>query len=244
MTITKKVIITGATSGIGKELAIQLAAKGNLIGLIGRRTEKLQELATEIGEAAFYRTLDVTDFDKANKVYKELVDEMGGLDLMILNAGVGRSRVLPSWESDLNTINVNVSAFAHGMHFAFNYFRGQGHGHIVGMSSMAAHLASGRASAYTASKHFISTYMTGYRQKANTLKLDVTITDIRPGFVESEMTAETPNMFWVSTTQKAVSQMVRAIEKKKRRVYVTKRWGLLSWVARCIPQFVWDRLKF
>ena len=119
----KKVIITGATSGIGRELAIQFAQKGYLVGLIGRRTERLEQLANEIGEQAYFRTLDVTNFDTAEVMYRGLTEEMGGLDIMILNAGIGNTKLVPNWESDKNIIDVNVTAFAHGMHFAFNYFR-------------------------------------------------------------------------------------------------------------------------
>lgn len=240
----KKILITGATSGIGRELAIQLAKKGHKVGLLGRRTERLEQLAEEIGELAFYRTLDVTDHETASVMYQGLVEEMGGMDVMILNAGVGRDTLLPKWGSDFQTIEVNVTAFVHGAHFAFNYFREQKKGHIVGMSSVASHLASGRAASYTASKHFISNYMTGLRQMGNKLELDLVVSDIRPGFVESEMTENNKNMFWVATTERAVQQMVTAIEKKKKRAYITKRWAIIAFIAAITPQFVWDRLKF
>ncbi len=240
----KKVIITGATSGIGYELAVQMARKGYKVGLIGRRTERLEQLADEIGENAYYRTCDVTDYETANVMYQGLIDEMGGLDIMILNAGVGIDSLLPKWGSDHKTIEVNVTSFVHGAHFAFNYFRSQKKGQIVGMSSIASHLASGRAAAYTASKHFISNYMTGLRQKANKLEIDLVITDIRPGYVVSEMTENNKNMFWVASTEKAVQQMVSAIENKKRRAYITKRWRLIALIASFTPQFIWDKLKF
>ena len=162
------------------------------------------------------------------------------MDIMILNAGVGIDTFL-KWKSDLKTIEVNVSAFVHGAHFAFNYFRSQKSGQIVGMSSIASHLASGRAAAYTASKHFISNYMTGLRQTVNKLDVDLVITDIRPGYVVSEMTANNKNMFWVASTEKAVQQMM-LIEKEK--IYITKRWKLIALIASLTPQFIWDRLKF
>lgn len=238
----KKVLITGATSGIGRELSIQFAKKGYMLALIGRRAEKLEELKEEIGDNIFIQTLDVTKLEKSTEVYKELITKMGGLDIMILNAGVGRDKLLPPWRSDKQTIDVNVVAFSHGLHFAFEYFMEQGHGQIVGMSSIASLLASGRASAYTATKHFISNYMTGFRQKAKRVSADITITDIKPGFVESEMTRNNKGMFWVATTEKAVNQMVKAIEAKRNHVYVTKRWRLMAWVAKLVPQFVWDRL--
>lgn len=240
----KKVIITGATSGIGRELAIQLAAKGYMVGLTGRRKERLEELKAQIGAQAFIRAMDVTDLKDAEQGYHELIRQMGGLDIMILNAGVGRASFKQPWASDHQTIMVNVTAFSHGMHVAFQHFLEQGQGQIVGMSSIASHLASGRAASYTASKHFISNYMTGFRQKATALGKDITITDIRPGYVESEMTANNRHMFWVSSTEKAVKQMVDAIEKRRNHVYVTKRWRLIAWVAELVPRFIWDRLSF
>ncbi|RNC84548.1 MAG: SDR family NAD(P)-dependent oxidoreductase [Balneola sp.] len=240
----KKVIITGATSGIGRELAIQLSQKGYAVGLIGRREDRLVELKREIGDSAFIRPLDVTDFEKAEATYQSLIEEMGGLDIMILNAGVGRDHLKLNWDSDKQTIDVNVTAFAHGANVAFQYFVDQKRGQIVGMSSIASTLSSGRAAAYTASKHFISNYMTGFRQKANRWGLDIAITDIKPGYVESEMTAQNKNMFWVATTEKAVKQMVRAIESRKNHAYITRRWRLIAWVAKLTPQFIWDRLKF
>lgn len=238
----KNIIITGATSGIGRELAFQLAEKGNRVGLIGRRTERLEEIKGEIGEAAFTRTLDITDYAKAEFVYQELIDEMGGMDMMILNAGVGRIQMLPPWEAEARLIEVNALAFAHGCHFAFEYFRNRERGHIVGMSSMAALLASHRAASYTASKHFISNYMTGYRQKAKRVESDITITEVRPGYIWTEMTEKNRGMFWVATVERAVRQMVKGIEKKKNYIYVTKRWQLLAWVAKCVPEWLWDRL--
>ncbi len=239
----KNVIITGATSGIGRELAIQFSEKGYKVGLIGRRVERLVEVQKEIGNNAFIKPLDVTDIENAEGAYLELINEMGGLDIMILNAGVGRDSRKLTWGSDWQTINVNVTAFAHGMNVAFQYFLDEKKtGQIVGMSSIASTLASGRAAAYTASKHFISNYMTGFRQKANRMRVDITITDIKPGFVVSEMTENNKGMFWVASTEKAVKQMVKAIEAKKNHAYVTKRWRLIAWIAKSVPQFIWDQL--
>jgi short-subunit dehydrogenase len=238
----KRVLITGATSGIGKELALQLAAEGNKVGLMGRRADKLQDLKDEIGDLAFIRTLDVTDHDLAETVYNDLIEEMGGMDIIILNAGVGGAKIMSLWKEDKRTIDVNVLAFAHGLHFSFNYFRKQGYGQIVGMSSIASLLASYRAADYTASKHFISNYMTGFRQKAKRVNADITVTDIKPGFVKSEMTEDLRGMFWVADTDKAVRQMIKAIQKKRNIVYITKRWRIIATIAKMIPQFVWDRI--
>lgn len=238
----KNIIITGATSGIGRELALQFSELGHQVGLTGRRTERLEELKEIIGEKAFIRTLDVTDHEEAEAMYQELIEEMGGMDIMILNAGIGRLQMLPPWEADKKVIEVNALAFAHGCHFAFNYFKDKKEGQIVGMSSMASLLASHRAAAYTATKHFISNYMKGYRQKAKRLDADITITELRPGFIYTELTENARGMFWVSSVEKATAQMVKAIQKKKNYAYITKRWQLLAWIAKMVPEWVWDRI--
>ncbi|HET8866091.1 MAG TPA: SDR family NAD(P)-dependent oxidoreductase [Gracilimonas sp.] len=238
----KNIIITGATSGIGRELAIQYAAKGNKVGLIGRRTKRLEELKAEIGELAYIRTLDVTDHERAEVVYLELIDEMGGMDMMVLNAGIGRIQMLPPWGAESKLIEVNALAFAHGCHFAFDYFRENGGGQIVGMSSMASLLAHHRATAYTASKHFISNYMTGYRQKAKRVDANIVITEVRAGYIWTEMTENARGMFWVAPVEKAVQQMVKGIDRKKNCIYATKRWRLMAWVAKCVPEWVWNRI--
>jgi short-subunit dehydrogenase len=238
----KNIIITGATSGIGRELALQYAQKGNKIGLIGRRTERLEELKDEIGELAYIRTLDVTDHERAEKVYQELIEEMGGMDIMVLNAGIGRIQMLPPWRAESKMIEVNALAFAHGCHFAFEYFRERGGGQVVGMSSMASLLAHHRAAAYTATKHFISNYMVSYRQKAKRVDANITVTEIRAGYIWTEMTEKAKGMFWVAPVEKAVRQMVKGIDKKKNYLYVTKRWRLLAWLVKCVPEWVWNRI--
>ncbi|MFN1834686.1 SDR family NAD(P)-dependent oxidoreductase [Balneola sp. MJW-20] len=237
-----RILITGATSGIGKELAHQLSDKGHILSLVGRREERLQEIQNELKGEVYIHPLDVTDLDMAEKVFKELIEKMGGMDIMILNAGVGRARTMNPWEVDEQIIDVNVRAFSHGLHYAFTYFMEQGHGHIVGISSIASLAASHRAAAYTASKHFISNYMTGFRQKARRFDADIYVTDIRPGFVWTEMTQNNKGMFWVAPVEKATRQIVKAIEKKKSHAYITKRWRLVAWVLKLVPQWLWDRI--
>ena len=105
----------------------------------------------------------------------------------------------------------------------FNSFRNRGSGQIVGVSSIAGLFGSSRAAPYSASKAFISTYMQAYRQRSNSIRADITVTDVIPGFVESEMTEGKRGMFWVAKTDKAVRQMLDDIEKKKSYSYITRR---------------------
>ena len=150
--------------------------------------------------------------------------------------------MLPSWESEENIIKINALAFAHGCHFAFQWFQKQGHGQIVGVSSVTAFVSSYRAAAYSATKHFVRSYLTGYRQKCKRISANITVTEIIPGFVRSEMTAKNKSMFWVSSTKKAVAQMITAIERKKNHVYITRRWRFIVWILNFVPQWVWNRI--
>lgn len=238
----KNVLITGATSGIGRELAIQLSSKDYKVALVGRRESLLRSLKQEIGDTAYIKAVDVSDFKKAEKAYTELILEMGGLDMMILNAGVGSSKTLPEWKSEENIIKVNALAFAHGCHFSYKYFLEQGHGQIVGISSVTAFVADHRTTAYCATKHFVRIYLTGYRQKARRANANITVTEIIPGFIWTEMTEKNKGMFWVADTDVAVSQMIRSIEKRKNHAYVTRRWRLIVWFLSIIPQWMWNRI--
>ena len=227
LTQSPRYLITGASSGIGEELARQLAKKGYVIGLVARRKERLNTLKEELIESqgkVFICAVDLTNEAESTKAFNKLVSAMGGLDGIILNAGVGRDDLKAQWESDAQTIDINIRAFAHGLHWAFAHFQKQGHGHIVGMSSIASHLASGHAPVYTASKHFVSNYMTGFRMKVNALNMKLDITDIRPGYVVSEMTQNNPNTFWMASTHRAVKMMIPGIEKKKKRIYISFIW--------------------
>src|SRR6056297_3244241 len=174
-------IIIGATSGIGEELARQAIQNGYKVGGTGRRVHRLKELKGELGESFYYSKMDVSKFDEAKIGLKSLIDEMGGMDIIVLNAGISNYPSSSITAMEQKVIDVNVSGFVQLFGEAFQYFRKQGHGHIVGVSSIAGLFGSSRAAPYSASKAFISTYMQAYRQRTNKMKEDISITDVKPG---------------------------------------------------------------
>ena len=184
----KSVIITGATSGIGRELARIFVNHGYKTGGTGRRVERLEEMQNEFGDLFFYRQMDVTQFKQARTTLIELADEMGGMDIVVLNAGISNIQQSSAIETEQKGIDVNVSGFIQLANRSFDYFENRGSGQIVGISSIASMLGYGPSAPYNASKAFISNYMQGYRQKALRSDADIIITDIKPGFVESELT--------------------------------------------------------
>lgn len=237
-------VIIGATSGIGESLARQAIEKGYLVGGTGRRTERLQSLQDELGDSFFFSEMDVTQYEDASHKLHNLIEEMGGMDIIVLNSGISNYPSTTITEMEQMVIDVNVKGFVNLFVDAFQYFRTVGSGHIVGVSSIASLFGSSRAAPYSASKAFISNYMQAYRQRSNSSdKYDISITDVKPGFVESEMTEGNPGMFWVAKTDKAVKQMLSDIEKRKSYSYITRRWRLIAWLIKLTPNWVLDRLN-
>lgn len=231
--MTKKAIITGATSGIGYELALKLAREGFEVLGTGRREDRLQQLKSENPDQIKTMQWDVADLGNLQASFDKAVECLGGLDLCVVNSGIGRLNPDLQFQPELETINVNVCGFTAALLAAARYFLEQGRGHIVGVSSVAAHKGYSEAPGYNASKSFEKTYMEGiYCRLQNT---NITITDIRPGFVYTEMTEDNKNMFWVATAERAANDIYKAIRKKKRVAYITPRWRIMSWIMRGIP---------
>jgi short-subunit dehydrogenase len=123
-----------------------------------------------------------------------------------------------------------------------DYFLARGGGHIVGISSVAAFRGNDTAHAYSASKAFISNYMEGLRKKAVKRKIPLAVTDVRPGFVDTEMIEEIKGLFWVSTQEKTARQIFSAIRRRKKRAYITRRWRLVGWLLRWAPDWIFYRV--
>ena len=236
----KKVIIIGATSGIGRELAKLYAANNWLVGATGRRKELLQSLQKEFPDNILTECFDVTETENIESI-KNLTQQLGGLDLLIYNSGYGELSKTLEWEIDKATTQINVNGFVEIVNFTFNYFVAEGKGQIVAISSIAAIRGNSIAPAYSASKAYMSTYMEGLYIKAIKLKLPVYITDIQPGFVNTRM-ARGPGRFWVSSVEKAAHQIYDAIANKKRKAYITKRWWLIAKLMKIVPMFIYKKM--
>ena len=242
----KKVIIIGSTSGIGKALATIYLKNGSQVGITGRRKELLEDMQNTYPSQVFIESFDVRA-DDAIQHFDSLVQKMGGMDLLIYNSGYGDVSTELNWEIDRRTYETNVKGFIGIAHKAFNYFVTQGHGQIAAISSIGAIRGTGQAPAYNASKAFMSTYMEGLVLKASKIKtstgkrIPLYITDIQPGFVDTKL-AKTDKLFWVAPVEKAARQIHRAIEKKKRRAYITRRWAMVAWVLKWMPFFIYKRI--
>lgn len=233
------IIIIGATSGIGKELAQQYYQLGHTVAVTGRRQELLQEL--KLQHPGMYPACFDVQSDKVVDELQTLITQLGGLDLLIYSAGYGdpSNDLLPAVEIDSTA--TNVMGFVRTASFTFNYFRRQGHGQLAVISSVAALRGNSHTPAYSASKAYVSNYAEGLNIKARKLQIDIVVTDIRPGFVQTKM-AKGEGQFWVAPVEKAARQMRTAIAAKKRIAYITKRWWLIAFLFKRLPYNIYRRI--
>ena len=236
----QRIIIVGATSGIGRRMAEIYASEGNFVGITGRRKYLLDEIEKEFSQQIRTECFDITKNE--NLVHLEsLKEKLGGLDLLIISAGIGEPSKELSWELDKLTVDTNVNGFVEIANWAFNFFVKQGHGHLVTISSIAAERGNSWAPAYSASKAFQNNYFEGLAIKAKRIKKNISVTCLSPGFVNTKM-SKGNKQFWVVPVEKAVRQMMNAIKKKKRKVYVSRRWWIIAKLMQWIPYWLYKRI--
>ena len=230
-------IITGASSGIGRELALLYLQAGCQVGITGRRGSLLEELKTAYPSQAVTAVFDVMGTDNIVQL-EALIKQLGGMDLFVYNSGYGEASDQPDWQIDKTTVLTNVNGFIEMTHYAYNYFVQQGYGQVAATSSIASMAGNHFAPAYSASKAFMSNYMEGLLLKAKKAKLRIAITDIQPGFVKTKM-AKGPGRFWEASAAKAALQIMSAIEAQRFRVYITRRWWLIAQLLKLLPGWVY-----
>ena len=236
----KRIIIIGASSGIGKELALRYAASGNRVVITGRRSELLEEIKAIYPGTITTACFDVTGTDN-EKHFHQMIKDLGGLDLFIYNSGFGEPSETLEVKTELATTLTNTVGFVELAGYAFIHFMQQGSGHIVVTSSVAALRGNSWTPAYSASKAFISNYAEGLVIKARKSGKNIVVTDLRPGFVDTRM-AKGNGRFWVASPQKAAVQIITAIEKKKRVAYITQRWWLVAQIMKMVPFSLYRRI--
>ncbi len=237
----KKIIIIGASSGMGRELARLFALEGNMVAVTGRREPLLKELKEAFPGKVFYSAFDVRLLDNPRQL-ENLADQLGGMDICLICAGLGTVSKELNWEIEKETYETNVNAFTQIATWAFNHFIKQGHGQLANISSIASWRGNSHAPAYSASKAYQSVYFEGLKMKALHLNIPVVITDIQPGFVQTKM-AQGNKRFWVSSLQKAAKQIKTGMEAHRFRFYVSRRWRLIAWLMKWMPNFIYHKLS-
>jgi len=236
----QKAIVIGATTGIGRELALLLIQNGYKVGITGLEKDLLEEMQAAHPEHLVPLHYNCTQESNATKI-QELIDQLGGLDLLVLSAGIGGLNKDLGYEVENRANQMNVIAFTEIADWTYRFFVKQGHGHFVAFTSLAGLFGYRVAPAYHAAKSYQINYLEALRQKANKAKLPIYITDVRPGFVETAMTADKKG-FWKCSVDKAARQIFSDIRHKRSVGYISRRWILAAKVIAILPRWARNRL--
>jgi short-subunit dehydrogenase len=238
----QKILITGASSGLGAGMTRAFASKGRDLALCARRTDRLDELKSELsqeypGVNIAVAALDVNDHEQVPKVFAELSDELGGIDRIVVNAGIGKGAKLGSGKLWANkaTLETNLIAALVQIETALEMFTKTGSGHLVLISSvLGTKGVPGVKAAYSASKAGVSSL--GESLRAEYAKGPIKVSVIEPGYIESEMTAKSNSTMLMVDNETGVKALVAAIEREPGRAVVPWwPWAPLVQLMRVLP---------
>lgn len=238
----KKAIIIGASSGLGNEVAKLLLEQGWTLGVAARRLEALEQLRELAPESVQTQVIDVNSED-ATAALDELIAKIGGMDLLFYASGIGKQNMELEPDIELNTVTTNGLGFTRMIGAAFRYMATHGGGHIVAISSIAGTKGLGAAPSYSATKAFQATYLQALEQQANMRGLNITITDLRPGFVATALLGDNPKYPMLLETKKVAREMVRAINSRKHVRVIDWRWRITTAMWRRLPRCLWRHMK-
>lgn len=245
--VSRKVVIVGASSGIGAALARRLAAEGFDLGLVARRQEALESLAAELrqesGVTALVFPHDVRDTQSIPALLQEICRLLDGLDLFVYSAGVMYPQDATAYETgqDLETLEVNLSGAVAWINPVAQRFERAGGGHIVGIVSVAGARGRRALPAYSASKAGLATYLEAMRNRVS--RAGVTVTTIHPGQVDTPMLSGAAQVRGPIPAERAADLVWRAIRRRKQTAYVPWRWSVVALIIRSIPSVLFRRLN-
>lgn len=236
----KRIIIMGATSGIGLEVARLCIAKGWRVGIAGRNTPQLEALRATCPERVVARRIDIT-CDDAPRQLNTLIGELGGMDIYFHSSGIGSNNSTLDPDIEIATLKTNGEGFVRMITAAFAHFRTAGGGHIAVISSIAGTRGLGSAPAYSATKRMQNTYIDALAQLSHMEHLGIRFTDLRPGFVATPLLRD-GDYPMLMRADRVARAMLRAVERQRRVKVIDRRYALLVLLWRLIPEWLWERL--
>lgn len=237
-------IIIGASSGLGREIAMTYLRRGYRIGIGARREQLLRPLVEEAPQRVSAIRIDVTAADAPVQL-ERLIGMVGGeVDLFVHCAGIGFANPMLEAERDIATADTNCVGFTRITDYMFNYFAQSGRrGQIAAITSVAGTCGIGIAASYSASKRYQQEYLTALRQLAHQRRLPITITDLRPGFVDTPLLDADTKYPMIMNPERAGALIVKAIDHRRNSRVIDWRWALLVAAWRCVPAFIWRRMR-
>lgn len=241
----KKIIIVGASSGMGRRLAVDFARLGWRVGIAARREDQLKEIKEQNPGRIEYMAIDVAAQDAVDRFYK-LIELIDGMDYLVYAAGCGWRNPDLDIASDEQTIAVNVLGFTRIVNAAYKYYRQTANvhrGHIACITSVGGTKGIGISATYSASKRYQWTYLQAIDQLAHQQHVNVAVTDIRPGFVDTALLAGRRYPLEMSLEYIA-PRLERAIMRAPRVKIIDSRWAVVTALWRMIPPCLWRRIEF
>jgi short-subunit dehydrogenase len=240
----KVVMITGASSGIGRGMAREIAARGASLGLLARREELLQEIVSEaesLNVRAVSASVDVRDAEAVREAANRFRKELGPIDVLIANAGIGTAdhaiKLQPQQAADV--IGINVLGAVNSVAAVVPEMVERGQGRLVAISSLAAYRGVSKSAAYCASKAAVSTYFESVRIDLRHTGVGVTI--IHPGFIKTALTAgREAKMPYLMELDDAVKKILSAIEKEKKTYAFPWQLATIVRAALIMPTAMYD----
>lgn len=237
----KRVVIVGATSGIGYESAKIFLQQGYIVGLAGRREENLKPLLEEYPENSYSKQIDITS-PEAPQLLTELIEEMGGMDIYLHVSGIGYQNISLDQQIEIDTVNTNCLGLTQMAITAYQYLSQNGGGQIAVVSSIAGTKGLGIAPSYSATKRYQSHYLQCLTQLSRMRNDNISFTDIRPGFVDTPLLRKA-NYPMKMRADYVAQKLYKAVVRKKRVAIIDWKYSLLVFFWRLIPSFLWERLK-
>ncbi len=237
-----RVVIIGASSGMGLEVAKLFIARGYQVGVAARREDRLQALKQEAPDRVVTATIDVTTDDAPERL-SDLIGQLGGMDLFFYSSGIGKQNRTLTPDIELATVDTNGLGFTRMIGEAYRYFVERGEGHIAAITSIAGTKGLGPAPSYSATKAFQNVYLQALEQQANARGLKIRFTDIRPGFVNTDLLNDNFRYPMMLSPEKVSRQIVKAIDNKRHVMVIDWRYAILTALWRRLPRPLWRLLK-
>ena len=215
----KRIVIVGATSGIGLEVAKLCIQAGWQIGAAGRREEALEKLRTQAPDLIVTESLDITR-DDAPEHLSRLIDKLGGMDIYLHCSGIGKRNTELHPDIEIDTLRTNGEGFVRMVTAAF-----------------------GSAPAYSATKRMQNTYIDALSQLAHMERLNIRFTDIRPGFVATPLLAGDGHYPMLMQVGKVAARIMKVLKRQRRRVVIDRRYAVMVFFWKMIPEWLWERLN-
>lgn len=238
----KKIVIVGASSGIGYACAEALASRGVKIGVAARKVEKLKELKKKYPDFVEYERIDVTH-PKATEQLYDLIEKLGGMDIYFHVAGIGYSNPDMNPETEVKIFTTNTIGFSRCIAAAYRYFKSHGiRGQIAALTSVAGTNGIGQLAAYSASKAANQKWLVALEQLSYSSGAGISFTDIRPGWIRTPLVMSNEIYPMEMEVDYVVPQILKAIIRKKRVAVIDLRWNILVGLWRMIPNYLYVRM--